>query len=181
MADFIYAIQPILENEGGLVNNQNDRGGMTNKGISYRFLREIYPHLTDAELTPLIKEMTDAQASYLYYKHFWQRLRLDEIYHQNIATKVFDMAVNMGNYRAVTILQRCSNIALKENLLSVDGIIGSKTISAVNTLGREDLEDLLCSECATFYANLAQQNPSQKVFLNGWLTRAAKRYREGIK
>ena len=64
---FDIALDFVLEHEGGLVDDPNDPGGLTNMGISIRFGREIGLIEDD------IREMTKEYASQIYEVHFWQR------------------------------------------------------------------------------------------------------------
>ena len=67
MADFEQAINFVLKNEGGLEENPNDPGGITNHGISLRFLKSIKPDASEED----IRNLTVNQAKTIYYDHFW--------------------------------------------------------------------------------------------------------------
>ena len=82
MARFDMSIETILKHEGGYVNDPDDPGGETNFGISKRQYLKID-----------IASLTIEQAKMLYRQDYW---KYDEIISQPVATKVFDMAVNMG-------------------------------------------------------------------------------------
>ncbi|AIK95908.1 glycoside hydrolase family 108 protein [Candidatus Odyssella acanthamoebae] len=178
MADFEKAIPFILKNEGGYVNHPNDPGGATNFGISLRFLRKIGLDIDqDGDIdADDIKSLNGASSSELYRKYFWEAASYSMIDNQAIATKVFDLAVNMGASRANKILQKSANIALRNNALAIDGIIGNKTIQSINSLNNKLLEDLICQAAAQYYSELANKNPKLEIFLTGWLKRANKRY-----
>ena len=72
MSDFNVAVDFVLENEGGLSENPKDTGGITNFGISLRFLRElpnenlrrygIFEPVT--EMT--VRDLTIDQAKFIY-------------------------------------------------------------------------------------------------------------------
>jgi lysozyme family protein len=53
-----------------------------------------------------------------------------------------------------------------------DGIIGSATLAAINKADSSDLLAALKSEAAGYYRMIAQANPSQQRFIEGWLNRA---------
>ncbi len=101
MAKFKSAIPTIFLHEGGSVNHPNDPGGETNFGITKR----TYPHLD-------IKNLTKAQAREIYRRDFWNPGKYEKIDNQQAATKVFDMAVNMGPKRAHRLLQKAVNALL---------------------------------------------------------------------
>src|ERR1039458_5408099 len=90
MADFNLAISIVLTNEGGLVDDPNDPGGLTNYGIS----KASYPNLD-------IKNLTVAQATAIYLRDFWL---FGGIVNQAVATKLFDAYVNM-RHDAIKIAQ----------------------------------------------------------------------------
>lgn len=160
-AKFLLAIEEVIRNEGGYVNHPSDPGGATNFGITQR----TYPKLN-------IKALTVEQAKQIYYTDWWVKGPYEAINAQSIATKVFDTAVNVGSKRAYKFLQQaCNNLGAK---LTVDGIIGPKTIAVVNSLPAPQLLAELRKEQAAYYSNLAQKRPSMKVFLRGWLNRAAR-------
>jgi lysozyme family protein len=74
------------------------------------------------------------------------------------------MAVNMGHTQAHRILQR----AIHAN---ADGVFGPVTLALANST--PILLEKLCEGQASFYMGLVGRNPSQSLFLKGWLKRAA--------
>jgi type VI secretion system secreted protein VgrG len=57
--------------------------------------------------------------------------------------------------------------------LSVDGKIGPQTISAINSVPAEALNDALYQARVSFLKSIVTRFPNQEVFLKGWLRRAA--------
>ncbi len=53
-----------------------------------------------------------------------------------------------------------------------DGLLGPKTIAAINAVDVSDLLAALKSEAAGYYRSIAASNPKQRKFLKGWLNRA---------
>jgi lysozyme family protein len=150
----------ITEWEDGYVNNPADKGGETNFGISKR----SYPSLD-------IKNITQEKAIEIYYKDFWKPIKADEIKSALVAAKLFDMAVNMGASQAVKILQRAYNIISRSDLI-VDGVIGNRTLAAINGVEELSLLSSLAAENVLFYKGLIDKDPSQNVFKEGWFRRA---------
>lgn len=156
MGDFHKAIQFVLANEGGFSNDPDDSGGETKYGISQR----SYP---DWDIPNLTKE--DAIA--IYRQDFWAPY---QDFEDRLATKVFDLAVNLGHRRAVKILQRalrCLGAKLDD-----DGVLGPVTKRAVRAANLDLLLPAVRSEAAGVYRNLAATNAKQQKFLKGWLRRA---------
>lgn len=161
MAKFEQAIDKILQLEGGYVNHPNDPGGETKFGISKR----SYPHLD-------IRNLTREQAIEIYRQDWWHKYGYSRINDQSIATKTFDMAINMGAAQAHKLLQRAANQVYGGNILVDDGIVGPKTLSLVNQLDPIKLLDMVRNVQADYYHNIVKINPKLKPFLNGWLNRA---------
>lgn len=165
MSDFLLAIPVILKNEGGLVNNPRDPGGVTNRGISFNWYKTINPNATPDD----IKNMTVEQASGLYQTYWWQRYKYGDIQDQTLATKTLDMSVNMGGHEAHTLIQRALNACGVS--VDIDGVIGPNTIGAMNS-NPDGLLDAIISQQKTFYTDLGQRKPELSEFLEGWLKRA---------
>lgn len=172
MAEFINAIGFVLEHEGGFVDHPHDPGGATNYGISLRFLKRqgLDVNLDGDINVEDIEHLTMEQAADIYQEHWWARNRYSMIENQRVATKIFDLAVNMGSRQAHKLLQR----AVNENGydLDDDGVIGSKTLYAVDNVDPEDLLYSLIKQAETFYRTLVEKNPKFSSFINGWLRRA---------
>ena len=178
MADFDQAIGTVLAHEGGLADDPDDPGGITNFGISLRFLRATGDLLLgdvdgDGDLDgDDIRAMTAERAARLYKAHFWDVWGYGRIADQAVATKVFDTAVNVGPAEANRILQRAVNEVGTAGL-DVDGVLGPKTLAAVNAADPGRLLGALRAEQATFYGDLVDRNPRLGKYLKGWLRRAA--------
>ncbi len=151
----------LLKHEGGYNDIKEDKGGATNYGISLRFLKTINK---DAN-KDTIKNLTKDDAKKLYFTHFYSINNFDMINNQKVANKLFDMCVNMGNNKAIKILQECLNV-------KVDGFCGVNTINAINFIDGGKLIDLLVCRQREFYNEIVRNNLTQMIFLNGWLKRA---------
>lgn len=163
MADFEEAVNFVLANEGGYVNNPNDPGGETNFGISQKFLEKY---------NRAAKKITKEEAIFVYKKFFWEDVGYESIEEQKICNYIFDMAVNHGKTQAIKITQRALWPYFSGNLAYIvdDGILGSRTMLEINHQGI-NLKYTLQSERAGFYRLLVALEPSRKEFLNGWLNR----------
>jgi lysozyme family protein len=156
---FLKAFKYVMFYEIGYVNDPKDSGGETKHGISKR----SYPHLN-------IKELTHAQAKQIYFVDFWTKAKCEQINDDNLAVKLFDLCVNMGISQAVRLIQRALRAAGCP--VTEDGLIGSATLAAVNKVDPTDLLAALKSEAAGYYRLITSANPSQKRFIQGWLSRA---------
>jgi lysozyme family protein len=166
MAKFEIAIPHTLAWEGGYVNHPSDPGGETNRGITDRLDGEI-DGLVDIDDDGFgdvnIKDLTEEQAKEIYRQRFWNKMRGDEIDSQAIAGLLFDGYVNMGS-RAIKLLQ---------DLLFIepDGVVGAKTIKAINHANERLLYTAYKAKREQFYRGLVNRKPQLEVFLKGWLNR----------
>jgi len=166
-----FAVGTLLGHEGGYSNNPADPGGATNFGITQRELTRCYARL---KLPADVKLLTKPQAKIYYKFEWWDKYHYEAINSLYIATKIFDMAVNMGAQQAHILAQRACNWCGHD--LKVDGILGGKTLGALNEITlhnrEEDLKGELINEQKWFYEHLVEEKPTLKVFLKGWLKRA---------
>lgn len=182
MSNFNLAIPIILQHEGHLVNDPDDPGGITNFGISLRYLHSLvsqHPELLNlydedhqgAINTSDIRDMSQQEAVAIYKTQWWDKNNYGLINNQALATKVFDLAVNVGNITANKFLQKSVNQVSGSNVLIVDGLIGPQTINLVNKLDPNALLASVRNFAKNYYQSLVIQNPVLNKFLQGWLNR----------
>ena len=177
--DFEKAIEIILQHEvgpkwrtGGYVNHPSDPGGATKYGISLRWLESKGIDIDgdgDVDIDDILALSQDASEQ-LYFEHFWlppYRTLRDHY----VATKVFDMAVNMGHDRAHKLAQQACNRLGSE--LLVDGDLGPLSCAELDRYDASEMLHALCEVQAAFYTDLTERKPKMRVFLKGWLRRAA--------
>lgn len=174
MSHFDPAVTVVLQHEGGFVDNKNDPGGATNWGISLRWLQKQGINLdldfdgdTDADDIRLLPRV---KAIKLYRRYFWDQWGYEKISDQHVATKVFDLCVNMGSRQAHLLTQRALRAVGWP--VTEDGILGPVTLARINASRGSELLPALRSEAAGFYRLLAFTKSELREFLNGWLRRA---------
>lgn len=176
MSEFEQAVNFVLENEGGYVDNANDSGGVTNHGISMRFLREIPPErlkkygfFGDIELGH-IRDMPIDQAKIIYRGEFWDLAPFEKISDQQICTYLFDCCVLHGLSQGIKLLQRAIwALKCKKDYVKDDGILGEITLGNLGLMtGRLGV---LIAERAGYCRLIAQINSKDKEFLDGWIKR----------
>lgn len=181
MADFGKAWEITRGFEGGLVDNPADRGGITNRGISLKFLKELGDTDQDGYLDGDLNHdglvdradvlgVTDADARRLAYRLFWAKMRCDDLHSQGVAAKLFDLSLNMGPGAAALVLQRALRACLCP--IKEDGLIGPKTIAAANSVDEAPLVAAMRSEAAAIYRMIVARDSTQGTFSKGWLSRA---------
>ena len=173
VTDFDRAVEVVLQHEGGLVDDPDDPGGITNHGISLRFLRRVRPGARPED----VRNLTRDEAIELYRRHFWHRYGYASLWDQRVATKVFDLSVNMGPRGAHVCLQRALRAA--DEPVVEDGVLGPKTLAAVHRAQSDVLLAALRSEAAGWYRNLASPKRGyakvsrrRPKYITGWLKRA---------
>lgn len=176
MAEFDKAINLILQQEGGFVDAKQDRGGATNYGISLVFLKslgQLGDIDNDGDIDSLdIKILKPQMAKEIYHKYFWHKCQLDKIHSQLIANCIFSVAVNAGNHRSIKLIQKTIN-AHSPSILFVDGLIGPKTIEAINEIENVPLFlNTFVLYLINFYRNIVNRDLSQVSNFRGWINRA---------
>lgn len=174
MTPFEYALSLTLHHEGGFVDNVNDPGGATYRGVSLRFLRAAGIDVNGdgdidlKDIRALQVDRTQDMLNTIYFNNFWKPNRLREVRSELLNCKIFDMAVNMGSRQAWKIVQRAGGLV-------VDGIVGPNTIAYVKKQRSTDYEFLakIRFEQSAFYARLIAQKPLLAQFKRGWFRRAA--------
>jgi len=175
VADYQLCIPIVLENEGGLVDNPNDRGGITNYGVSLRFAKdtgdmELFDIDGDGDIDREdIKKLSIEDATEGFKKYFWDKFDLDNEMSNKIALVVFDIAVNHGNKNAANMIQK-TLVEMGYNIV-IDGIVGPRTLAALHSANEEKFVDGILDVRSRFYDRIVERNPSQKVFLKGWKNR----------
>lgn len=155
--------------------SRNDRGGPTNYGITIGTLSKAYSQgIVDHNDIVLL---TKSEANKIYEQNYWKPSRADKM-PWGLCLVHYDCAVNCGVGGAAKQLQRALNELAGSSVVSVDGVVGPKSLEAI---GRVDLSLLIAKylEVRTaYYHGLVAKNPSQGDFLNGWLNRMERIRRE---
>lgn len=182
MSNFDQAVSVVLHHEGGLTNNKADPGGITNYGISLHYLQSLIAK--DPSLLSLydvdhqgdinsfdIANLDQAEAKQIYKTQWWDKNNYGAINDQVLATKILDLAVNIGATKANSLLQQAGNQVAVNPILKIDGIIGAQTISFINSLDATAILSALYKLAKMYYENLVTKHPVLQQFLNGWLNR----------
>ena len=175
MATYTHAIRYTLDFEGGLSDNPNDSGGITNHGVSLAFAsstrnRKLFDKDGDGDIDREdIKLLTKEDAIEAFKQYFWDPVELDDIESEDKALLVFDANVNHGLGNSIPMIQRTCN-KLGYNLV-IDGKFGPKTKLALDGCSEESFCREFLNVRENFYHRIVEHRPSQKVFLRGWMNR----------
>ena len=162
MADFLPAFDRMIRNEGGyrLTDIKGDRGGQTYAGIARNrwsaWAGWTYIDRGQIPPTDLVREF--------YRSKFWDAVHGDDLVHQGIAESLFDFAVNAGDKTAIKLAQIVAGVA-------PDGVVGPKTIAALNALEVDYFRPHFALAKLARYRDIVTKDRSQGRFLLGWLNR----------
>lgn len=175
----------ILKWEGGFVNDPADAGGATNKGVTLTTWRNIgYDKDGDGDIDVQdLKLLSSADVRDRVLKpHYWDRWKADLIQSQKVANILVDWVWGSGKH----------GIVIPQRLLGVadDGIVGDKTLSAVNFADPDQLFDAIFQARVDFFNEITEASIREyekkigrkakeaelmkytnKRFLKGWLNR----------
>ncbi|MFO0260325.1 MAG: glycoside hydrolase family 108 protein, partial [Planctomycetota bacterium] len=191
MAEFEIAFDETMLHEGGYVDDPDDRGGETYRGVARKFhqawpgwkiVAELNREKPDrfADLLDQKQELQTLVASF-YREQFWRPIRGEQLSDQALANELFDTAVNQGVGTAIRFWQEALNL-LNRNAkdypeIEVDGVAGERTLATTNQFlqrnrGQSDrLLKVLNLQQGARYLEIARKNPVQRKFLHGWLNR----------
>lgn len=171
-------ISDILRKEGGYVNHPEDKGGPTNFGITQKTLSDYLGKPVSVED---VKNLTKKVAKEIYLSNYFYSPRIDQLPEQ-CHHLVLDMSVNHGSKNAIKIVQRVITLADVVDDITVDGVAGPQTFEAAKltheAMGNYFINAIV-DERVNFYNAIVEHNPSQSVFLKGWINRAES-FREAV-
>lgn len=166
MGSFEKAMEHIFKVEGGYSDHASDTGGKTRFGITEAVARKNGYFGTMQYLPQEI-------AVQIYKKDYWDKLSLNSVPYP-LDQKMFDIGVNMGVGVAATFLQRALNSLVGD--VKLDGQIGPKTLAVLDAFiakrggtGIDVLTKTINSLQCVRYLEIAERNPTQRVFLYGWI------------
>lgn len=161
MADAKKLIPWIKKWEGGFVNDPIDRGGATNKGITISTFRFYYGAAMTVED---LRNTSDSQWQQIFELGYWKPWKADCIHSQSLANICVDWGWASGTKTAIRQVQMLIGV-------DVDGIVGTQTLSAINSADPESLFDKIKEARLAFIRGIVLRNPPQARFSRGWTNR----------
>jgi len=148
----------VIKHEGGFVNHPKDPGGMTNLGVT-RSAWEAYLNrsVTEADMRALTPEGVKP----FYKALYWDRIKGDSL-PDGVDYAAYDLAVNSGPHRAAQYLQQIAGV-------TADGMIGPKSLEAINAFDPKEIADAICDMRMDFLKKLSTFD----TFGKGWSRRVA--------
>ena len=164
MAKIEKLIPFILKWEGGFVDDPADLGGATNKGVTIGTFEGFCKKKGRPKPTVLdLKNISDADWKEIIKTLYWDRWKADDIKSQGGANILVDWVWASG----VHGIKRPQRILC----VSSDGLVGSKTIAAVNAMGAEKLFKMIKEDRVKFVDEICKARPANERFRKGWLNR----------
>ena len=170
-ADLVDAVlNKIIGVEGGVSDHPNDRGGLTNFGLTKPFLQTVTCRdWSDEDVRSMTRQRAEG-----VYKLWLKMRRLDQLPDDYLlAWVVIDFAIIAGERRAIRALQKFMG-------LYTDGIAGTETQGAWHRLNAEERTQaaaFVVAERTLHHFNDLAANPDQLVFARGWGARVAEQIR----
>ena len=165
MASIKEFIPKLLAFEGGFVNEPADHGGATNMGITLSTWRRVgYDKDGEGDIDGQDIRMLDKEDVKMVLKKFyWDRWRADEIHDQKLAEMLVDWTWCSGRW----------GIVIPQRLLQVtdDGIVGGKTLSAVNAADPGKFLIQVYNARLAFVRDIIRRDYRQQKFARGWVKR----------
>lgn len=164
MADINKLIPFIFKWEGGWSNHKNDKGGATNMGVTIAtWKRHGYDKNRDGVIDAKDLKLITREDAVRILRIYWNKWKADQINNQSIANILVDWVWGSG----------ANGIKIPQRILGVkqDGIVGPKTIEAVNKYEQKTLFDKIHKAREQYFRDICRRDSTQYVFLNGWLNR----------
>lgn len=178
MADFASAFALTMKAEGGYVNDPQDPGGETYKGIARKMNSKwdgwslIDMAKSDRKFPANLDSNIQLQDKIknFYEINYWDKTRCDEIKDQNIAASIFDFSVNAGVVTSAKLAQLTVGV-------EQDGVIGNVTLEKINAADPHTFVVLFSLNKIARYLHICEKRQESKKFFYGWV----KRTLEGVK
>jgi lysozyme family protein len=166
-------IAAIIKREGGFSNRPADRGGPTKYGITQQTLSEWRGQKVSAAE---VADMSEAEAIAIYTTRYVNEPAFDKLQAEEIRDDVVDIGVNHGTLRAAQWLQEIAGV-------KIDGVLGPKSLAAINAMDPHVVARRLTARRARFYGQIIATDAqrivkehgihSQGENAGGWLNRVA--------
>lgn len=169
MASFNLYIPLLSAVEGRYQNLKGDKGNYNSLGhqvgTNYGIAAKTYeawigrpPTIAD------MKAITKTVALEIMKAWYWDKMKASAIHNQSVAEMIVDHAINAGPERAGIMAQEVLNKTFGFKL-KVDGIIGSLSLAAINSVDQEWFHQALKTYRSNYYNSVGGE------FLKTWTNR----------
>lgn len=150
--------------KSGFANDPKDLGGATQTGVTIGTYRAwCKKHKVSEPTLDNLKSIPYKTWMSILKELYWDRWKADHIDSQSVADILVDFVWASGIH----------GVKKPQELLGVtpDGIVGNKTLAAVNSRGPVTLFHQLKALRIKFVEDIVKRSPSQKKWLKGWKNR----------
>jgi lysozyme family protein len=173
MADFNQAFLLVIANEGGYVNDPDDPGGETYKGVA----RKIFSKWDGWIKIDLLKRQSGFPGNLdkdvelqqdiedFYRVNFWNKVKGDDITNQKVAESIFDFGVNAGVGTSASLAQLVVEA-------ETDGVIGKESITRINAFNSDHFLAAFTVAKIARYVNIVKKRPTSRKYFYGWVLRS---------
>lgn len=164
----------VLANEGGFVNDLDDAGGATNRGIAWpTWQRYAMVDLGVAPTLENLKTLSEAQAEIIYRKRYWEPRGFCKINNPRTALMIYDWTITSG--KAIREVQEVLSGEFGARIRA-DNNMGQATIDAINEVADQGLlTSAIAAARKEYYRSLTYNSDGSRnansKFLNGWIAR----------
>ena len=165
MADVNKLVPHILKWEGGFVNDPDDLGGATNKGVTFKTYK-LYRNRKGLPIPSVgdLKRLSNDEFTDILKTMYWDACRADSIQSQSVANAIVDWAWNSGTTTAAKEIQRVLGV-------KADGIIGNITLSAINSQSPLPLFGKIKAARVKYIERICKSRPENQKYYRGWMNR----------
>jgi len=149
----------IKKSEGGFVNDKDDNGLATYKGISSRFNPEYADKIKN-------KTLTDSEAKSIFKRKYYDTMKIAYINNARLRYQMADHSINAGVKTSTRMLQQ--TIGTKQT-----GNITNDDIKKVNLAdeSKVPIVDRYKQLRRDYYNAIVRKNPTKSKFLKSWMRR----------
>jgi lysozyme family protein len=166
VSDERMANEPLFEKakKKGFANDPSDLGDATMCGITLKTYTEYRKRkgLTKPTVEDL-KAISYGEWLEILKTMFWDRWKADQIQSQSVANFLVDWVWASGVY-GIKLPQKVLNV-------SIDGVVGPKTLAAINEKDPAIVFGLMKQERIDYTERICKSRPQNRKFRTGWLNR----------
>jgi lysozyme family protein len=146
-------------------DDPDDAGGATLCGVTIDTYRRYRLNVKGIRYTSVydLKRMPYADWKDILRRYYWNRWQADGIQNESFALILVDWVWGSGKY-GITIPQRLLGI-------TVDGIVGPQTLSALNKRLNEAFFNEIKKARKDYFEQICIRRPQNRKFLRGWMRR----------
>ena len=111
-----------------------------------------------------LRVMKESEWDYIFTEKFYNKLKADSIRNWSIARLCVDMVWMSGLTTAIKKIQKACGC-------TADGIVGPKTLKALNNANSQAVFNRLWKMREQWYKDIVWKNPAKKKYLKGWMNR----------